>query len=188
LEGTVGPFPAVAHQFVHAPRTRAIGMRADGVRGPSREIEVAVSSRRALVAPGKGALVAARVAVGGAVKFGLGGKARSTPARIRSSFGEGYVDRPGAGVRQRNVVEQRSIKPGAVLPGPAERRVQVEAALPRPVHVAPECPLRVGAAVDEVSELLVRDGRRIDHEGGDLDPRQRELVIPTEMELTEGGS
>src|SRR5207247_1689492 len=43
-EEALGPFPAVADQFMHPPGADAICMRADGVRGPAHEIEVAVSS------------------------------------------------------------------------------------------------------------------------------------------------
>jgi len=58
--------------------------------------------------------------------------------------------------------------------------VQAYPRAPGPVVLAPQPGLGVAAIRHEGTQLLVRDGERVDREGRDADPMDRELVVPAE--------
>src|SRR5207249_4208027 len=133
-----GPFPAVA---VHLDGTVVTVRLIDGARIPAPKIEVPGNRR-----------------TGGAVKFGLCGKALPAPAGIALGLAPGNINRPGK--RQWNFGEHAAIAPPPVSFRPEERRI--------------------GPVAHVLEIFAVGHFVFADRKSGDFNAVRAELVVPTE--------
>src|SRR6266404_7487257 len=88
----LGPLPAVADQFAHAPEIRALGIKTYRYRRPVSKPDVSVRGPREIISAGR--TVLCRIGVSGTLKLGLGWKPRAAPISKRPGFGQADVNRP----------------------------------------------------------------------------------------------